>query len=362
MRLTPCTALVAALLTNVLAQPTIEERAGKFTFYDMLTRAAGPCDLCTGPDGQIWSEDILVNKLFSINPETGKVRELAIPFTTPLSNETIPGVSQSIQDRTALSCAIRPRSDENLYAYNGLRNQLVRINPTTKQIKVLQGPVNPAGDLQPFNDITEAPGGMYVTQTSGNTFQYYDFSDESFTTYEVPTPASFPLGLKVASNGKLYVAELIGNRILEFDPETKAMKEFPLPLPLQGPAVVRAERNGYVYFSLFTGNGIGRINIETHKIDLYPSSTQGGLGAEDTLDSKGGVWLSYFTANVLARLDTNTFKYKYVPFPDTFARGGLSGILGDIPPYVDVAVHYGPGDAVWFASIIENKVGRYALS
>lgn len=358
--------VVAALLAagSTLAAPTIEERQqGRFTFYDMPTAAAGPCDLATGPDGALWGEDILINKLFRVDPKTGNVQEFTIPFTTPISNQTIPGLPTIIQDRTALSCAIRTAKDGNIYASNGIRNQLVRINPTTKKIKIFQPPPNPAGNLFNFNDLTtEDPNGIWLTQTTGNVFQFFSFADSSFTTYTIPTPLALPLGLKIASNGLLYIAEFNANKILEFNIKTKAKKEYTLPLPAQYPAVMRAERNGWVYFSLFTGNGIGRINTSTKKIELYPSSQIGGLGGVTTQDSTGGVWLSYFTANVMARLNTNTLTYSYVPFPNTFAQGGLSGILGDVPPYVDISVNYGPGNAIWFGSITKNQVGRYSLS
>jgi streptogramin lyase len=338
-------------------------QAGRFTFYNMLTPAAGPCDLAEGPDGALWGEDILVNKIFRVDPTTSSVQEFAIPFTSGPSNITIPGISQIVQDRTALSCAIRNGEDGNLYASNGLRNQLVRINPFTKAITVINPtPPDPAGNLFPFNDITPAPGGLYITQTTGNIFQFYNFTDESFTTYEVPTKVALPLGLILGSNGLLYIAELNANQILEFNPKTKAVKEYALPQLEQGPAVVRAEYKGYVYFSLFEGNGIGRINMMTHAIDLYHTSQLGGLGSVTTQDKNGGVWLSFFTANVMARLDTGSLTYNYVAFPDTFAQGGLPGILGDLPPYADISVNYGPGDAIWFGSVTKNQVARYSLA
>lgn len=364
--LSPKTLTVAAAISlagHVAAHPSLETRqAGKFTLYDIPTPAAGPCDLVQGLDGALWGEDILIDKVFRLDPNTGNIQEFSIPFSTGITNATIPGVTTLVQNRVAFACAIRTGGDGNLYAAQGVRNQLVRINPTTKKIDVFTPPGGPAGNLQPFNDLTEAPGGIYLTQTTGNVFQFFDFATESFTTYNIPTPLSLPLGLKVASNGLLYVAELLGNAILEFNPKTKEIKEYPIPILAQLPAVVRAERNGWLYFSLFTGDGLGRINLNTKTIEVYPSSQLGGLGSEDTIDSKGGVWLSYFTADVMARLDTNTLKYKYVPFPGTFAQGGLSGLLGDVPPYVDVAVNYGPGDAIWFTSLTKNQVGRYSLS
>lgn len=355
-------AALCLALPICLAHPLLEERASKFTFYPLLTPLSGPCDLTKGPDGALWGEDILVDKIFRVDPTSGQVTEYDIPFTTPVSNQSIPGLSKEVQDRIAFSCAIRNASDGNIYASNGLNNQLVRINPTTKQIKVFQPePINPLGNLFPFNDLYTSQHGFYATQTTGNTFQYFDFKTEKFTTYEVPTPAAFPLGLFVASNGLVYVAELVGNKILVFNPRTKAMHEYDLPTPGQFPAVIRAERNGYVYFSLFVGNGIGRINMATNQIELFHTDQTGQLGSEDTIDGDGGVWLSSFTTNVMSRLDTNTLKFSYVAFPKTFAKQHVKGVPGDVPPVVDIAVNYGPGNAIWFTGLRNNNVGRYSL-
>ena len=294
-------------------------------------------------------------------------KRIPIPLTTLLDPTPIalPGVLKKVTDRTALSCAIRKGADGNLYAANGLRNQLVRIDPSSKIDIFEPTPLNPLSNLLNFNDIYTAKDGIYVTATTRNTFSFFSFATEQFTPYQVPTLAALPLGLYIASDGIAYVAELVGNKILTFDPKTEKINEYPLPQPLQFPAVIRAERNGYVYFSLFIGNGIGRINMSTHKIELFHTNQLLLLGAEDTIDKYGGVWLSAFDANVLSRLDTNTLKFSYVALPETFAQSSnlaLSGTLGDIPPYIDVAVNYGPGDAVWFAGITNNQVGRYNIT
>jgi streptogramin lyase len=361
---------VAALLpaVAVFAAPVNEKRAfdasdPRFTMFDLPTPLTGPCDLEHGPDGALWGQGILYNTFFRIDPDTGHVDEYPIPFTTPLDATVIelPGILKSVTDRTALSCAIRKGEDGMLYAGNGIRNQLVRINPTTKKIDIYEL-TGPLGNLFNFNDLYTAKDGIWVTATTGNTFSFFSFETEKFTTYDVPTPVALPLGLYVASNGIVYVAELVANKILKFDPKTKVITEHPLPELAQFPAVIRAERDGHVYFSLFVGNGVGRINMETDEIDLYHTNQTLLLGSEDTIDKYGGVWISSFTSDVMSRLDTNTFEFSYVALPPSLAQAGLPGVLGDIPPYVDIAVNYGPGDAIWFTSLLTNQVGRYEIT
>lgn len=102
---------------------TIQGNPKRFTFYDMPTPAAGPCDLCTGPDGALWGEDQLEAIIFRIDPKTGKVQEFPIPWTLPASNVSLPG--ESVAGRAALSCAIRPGADGNIYASTGMRSSQV---------------------------------------------------------------------------------------------------------------------------------------------------------------------------------------------------------------------------------------------
>jgi streptogramin lyase len=355
-----------ALTLHVSAAPALLERdTSRFTYYDMTTPLIGPCDLAVGPDGALWGQGILVDTFFRVDPATGRVDEFPIPFTTPLSSTVIPisGVPKAIGDRTALSCAIREGSDGNIYAGNGLRNQLVRINPGTKKIDIFSvTPVDPLGNLFFFNDLYSAEDGIWTTSTTANTFSFFSFATEKFTTYTVPTPAAIPIGIFVASNKIVYIAELLGNKILKFDPSTKVTTEYPVPELLQSPNVIRAEHDGWVYFTIFTGNGLGRINMVTNEIELYHTNQPGFSTTEDTIDKYGGVWAASISTNIVARLDTSTFQYNYVPLPFTLASAGIPGIAGDVPPYTDIAINYGPGDAIWFTSLLTNQVGRYNIT
>ncbi|KAK3060181.1 hypothetical protein LTS18_009135, partial [Coniosporium uncinatum] len=211
------------LLTAVKAAPAPQllptpGDASKFTFYSPLTPNAGPCDICTGPDGAIWVEDILVNKIQRIDPSTGHVDEYDIPYTTQaLDYSVVP----SLENRTAFACAIRPGTDGNIYAATGIRNQFVRVNVTTKKIDVFTPtPPNPLGNLQPFNDLWTGPEGMYFSQTTGNVISYFDYATEQFTNYPVPTPLAGPLGMIYAADSALWFCEFTGNKIGRLEPST----------------------------------------------------------------------------------------------------------------------------------------------
>lgn len=301
-----CVAFAITFAKLISAAPTTN---GSFTFYNMPTPVSGPCDSATGPDGALWVQNILVDTIVRIDPINGQVSgsyvrlhtsycwltrtEYKIPYTIPGTNS--PAILPALTNgRTALACAIRAGTDGNLYAASGLRNQFLRINPWTKKIDVfsmLPDPslfrnrkaheliiiappnYNPLGDLQPFNDLTPGPTGMYFSQTTANLISHFDYITEKITNFAVPTPLAAPLGM-VFFRGYLWYAELLGNKIARFNPATNTTKEYPLPLSLLGPAVVRATFNNpdRVCFTAFLGGANGCIGVDTGKIDVYPNT------------------------------------------------------------------------------------------
>lgn len=116
LALVACFFLSLAVASPLLGVDVQEGQASRFKFYDMPTPKAGPCDLCTGPDGALWGEDILANRIFRIDPKTDHVEEFLIPFTLPTTNVSLPNIA----GRTAFACAIRPGADGNIYASNGM--------------------------------------------------------------------------------------------------------------------------------------------------------------------------------------------------------------------------------------------------
>lgn len=350
--------LLLSCATYSLARAVPFENQSSFTFYDLPTPLSGPCDLCEGPDGALWGQDQLGPSLFRIDPASGDVEDFKIPFTLePFSNVTLP----TVLDRIALSCAIRPGDDGNVYASFGTRNQLVRINPSSKKIDVF-GPPNligqPAGDLQPFNDLYSSPDGIYFTQTTANKVSFFDFSAETITNYDIPTPASMPLGMFFASDGKAYFAEFGAQKIGRLNPNTSEIEEFNVPLPaLAGPAVIRVETEGrYIWFTAFVGNAIGRLDMETGEIVAYSNPSLGTFAAENTLGADGNIYFSTATQNFVNKLDPMTGNFSQIIMPGTTVA-----VPASVPLYFVIAMNAGPGNAIWFTEEIPNRVGRYQL-
>lgn len=206
--------LIFGLVALVAAanHKTVQGDPKRFTYTNMKTPFSGPCDVSEGPDGLVYVQELLANKIARYNQHTGELTEYNIPFTNPLlPNQTLP-IPGGADKAVLLSCAIRNGFDGYMYFSNGNRNQLVRHNVTTGETKVFTPPglLSPLGNLQPLNDLTTAPDGVYFTQTTGNFITKFDYKTHKFTNHAVPTKAAFPLGIYFATDGGIWFLEFAG--------------------------------------------------------------------------------------------------------------------------------------------------------
>jgi streptogramin lyase len=131
----------------------------RFKFYDNPEALQGPCDITTGPDGNIWTQNFLDNSVSRIDIQSGAITNYPIPYSPDqLYNTSLP-----LTGRVAFACAIQPGKDGYLYAATGLRSQFLKIDPTTGFIKIFTPPapnIPLLGNIQPFNDLWPGDTGV----------------------------------------------------------------------------------------------------------------------------------------------------------------------------------------------------------
>jgi streptogramin lyase len=199
---------------------------------------------------------------------------------------------------------------------------------------------------------------MFFTQTTGNALTFFDYKTEQFTAYQVPTPLALPVGVYVPEDGSVWICEFGGQKIARFNFTDATWKEYPVPLlGGLGPAVMRAETEGrYLWYTAFIGNSVGRVDMFTGEMKAFTNPSPLSFPTEDTVDSEGNVWFSTATQNTLNKLIPSTGEIQTFEQPDTIVTAPVS-----LPLAADIAVHYGPGNAIWFTEVANNRVGRFQL-
>ncbi|KAF2760422.1 NHL repeat-containing protein [Pseudovirgaria hyperparasitica] len=361
--------LVSALAAVVVAAPAPEfihgdSDASLFRFYDNPDFLQGPCDITTGPDGNIWTQNFLDNSISKIEIESGKVTNYKIPYSPDqLYNTT----NLPLTGRIAFACAIQPGKDGNLYAATGVRSQFLKINPATGFIKVFTPPlpnVPLLGNIQPFNDLWPDETGMYYSLTTAGTLYHFDYATETFDgVYPLPTPLNGVVGVYVdQQQGNVWLAEFFGQKIAKFNPSTKTFTEYPLPLDGLGIVVVRAEtEQRYIWFTGFLSGTNVRFDMATDEIKVFHDTGLLGLASlptENTVDTRHDcMWYSTASRNTIQYIDTNGVT-TIIDMPDN----GITQPLG-VPPGLNIAIHYNGGDdnAIYFSQTLRNRIGRYQL-
>lgn len=102
----------AAFISVTIAAPTTP--ASRFTFFDLQTPLAAPCDLNTGPDGEIYASTFLADKLVYIDRTSSNpnLTEITIPYNNP----SLPFALLPPALKGAGSCVVQP-GGPYLYTY-----------------------------------------------------------------------------------------------------------------------------------------------------------------------------------------------------------------------------------------------------
>ncbi|KXT07851.1 hypothetical protein AC579_1213 [Pseudocercospora musae] len=331
----------AALLATVAYASPVERQASKFTYYNLTTPLASPCDLTTGQDGKIYASCRYIHR-----KQDRKLTEYDIPYKLPVLGDSV--LPSDVQGRVTGACVVQPGKNGKIYAATGVRNEFAIFDPEDNSVTVLETG-NPLGNLQPFNDAWPGETGMFFSQTTGNVINLIDYNTNAIKTWNVPTPLAGPLGMTVASDGNLWFVEMFANKIARLNPTTGAIDEFSLPLTLATPTVMRAETEGrYLWFTCLATNSLGRFDINTLTAKAFPLLA---TPIEDTVDSNGNIWFSTLLRNTLNYLTPSTGQVTEIKQPVTF-----------LPPAADIAIHYEPSDnTMWFTELANNRIGKYQI-
>lgn len=230
-----------------------------------------------------------------------------------------------------------------MYFSNGAHNQLVRFNVTSEKVDVFTPPggvLSLLGNLEPFNDVTTAPDGVYFSQTTANVITKFDYQTHEFTNYPLPTPLSNPLGMYYAKDGGVWVLEFAANKVARFDRGTKTFKEYSLPRGATQPLVVRAETpntdgSTTLWMACTSSGSIAGINTKTGKFLNYKEPNQ-PLTVEVGQDQKGNVWATHILQNTLGVLNPKTGNVSVVAEPNVIVNApvisvpfyGETGLIG----------------------------------
>jgi streptogramin lyase len=300
----------------------MESRQLLSTIAEFPAPGAGPFDMVTGPDGNLWFTEATANKIAVINPSTHAVTDFAVPTAN------------------AEPIDITAGPDGNLWFTEHLVSKIGMINPSTHTITEF---AIPTGLAIPQGITTGPDGKLWFTETGSDKIGVIDPSTHAISDFALSTHPANPGEIVAGPDGNLWFTELLGNKIGMINPSTHAITEFPLPNANSGPSGIVAGPDGNLWFAEDSGNRIGTINPTTHAIVETTLPTAGSEPISITNGPDGNLWFTELTSVRVGTINPITRRLTETPVPTASSRPG--GIVA------------GPDGNLWFAEEATQKLG-----
>ncbi|MFB9832962.1 Vgb family protein [Actinoallomurus acaciae] len=300
----------------------MDPQTGRFTEFNTPMPLSVPGGEEVGQDGAIWSTEVTGNSLLRIDPDSGAMRELRLPWANALS---VKALDLPLHVGLGLANDISKGPDNAMWFTLGGLGSVGRIDMTTHTMTRYRLPTALGAEQALFGIIKPGPGRTMVTDMPlENKVYSINVDTKEVTSYTMPTPLSFPLGVTTGPDGAIWVTEELAMKLARIDPATGKITEYPLlgangllsgllngisignPLPIPGPIVTGSD--GRLYFplnfagSVGLGNRMASFDPATHKIATYPTPSSLSSPCDLNNEQAGSIWFAELTANKVGRL------------------------------------------------------------
>ena len=291
---------------KTLPRPTGKATHAIITEYDLPRPTIEPHDVILDEHGNVWFTDFGEQYIAKMDPQTGKVKEFAVPELKPgypvglldIEEDKAGDFWVGMMFQGALA-KFDPKSEKfqvfNLQSqYNdnvaqlnmlGLRydvdgkvwtdsaghQELYRLDIKTGTYERFQ-PKDQQPDKGPFSIYgidSDSHNNVYFTDYQSNFIGRVDAETGKYSWFQTPTAHSRPRRVRMDPQDHLYFAEYQGNNIGMLDTKTEKFTEWPLPTPWTGPYYVTWDKNGELWTGGMTTDRVVRLNPKSGQAIEY---------------------------------------------------------------------------------------------
>lgn len=237
---------------NDQRRPTLIAGNTKLNFKQWVVPTLGQRarDPIQAPDGKIWWAGQWGNLIGSIDPETEKMTEYALPDGT-------------------MPHSVTHDKQGNIW-YTGNKNGTVgMLEPKSTRITVFDMPDPAATD--PHTAIFDSQGVMWFTLQNSNKLGRLDPNTGKIKLVSMPTANSRPYGIKLDANDTPWVACNGSNCLVKVDPDTMALQEYKLPNAKTTVRRLDFADDGMLWYVNSSLGRLGRFDPSTQQVKEWPS-------------------------------------------------------------------------------------------
>ncbi|MFC4000192.1 hypothetical protein ACFS2C_02860 [Prauserella oleivorans] len=300
---------------------------GEYKSYPTPQPLSVPGGMDKDHEGHFWMTGVTNNSVIRIDTRDGSYKQWPLPWGNAL-NTTVGATPLNVG--TSLSNDVAWGPDNALWMTLGGHNAIGRFDPETETFSKFPVPGEVLGHVHSlFGIIKPGPGRTVIfNMPQMNKVGMIDVDTKEIKQFEMPTPLSWPTGIRTARDGTIWVGEGFGMALARINPETGQVKEYPLlsmdgvrsslrkqlesgslgnPLPMLGPVVEGQDGNiyGMVAFAspATLGNQVLKFDPRTGKAEMWPTPSHASYPCDINPDEHGRLWFGELVSQKMGRID-----------------------------------------------------------
>ena len=302
-------------------------------------------DFLLHPNGFVYIGDNLFDRLYELDPRTGKYTVYKVPHDPDMTLGGIMGnrfkVFPKMYNYMGVHSFAESKKDGNIFITPSMQQALLEFDVKTK--KFTSYPM-PAG-FYPHTIRIDAKDRVWFTLAISSQVAMFDRSSEEFTLYDLPArsfkewlilkslPVLFwidpenrplpsadnesnglpmPYGIDIAPDGTVWVARLYGDDLARIDPESGEVTM--IDFPYHGPRRMRFDADGKLWIVAFQDSLLVRYDPQSGEFKHFDLPVINEIPYALNVDKKRGVvWVNGNQSDTLLGFDIDTESWKVFP-------------------------------------------------
>ena len=279
-----------------------EAAKGVVTEYDLPAKAS-PHDVAVDSKGIGWVSEGGHGVIGRFDPNTFTYTRFPLP--------------DGKSDATAIG--VDPK--DHVWVFDGSNNRLVEYDPQANSFTSYPMPADKA--RVGANTIRFHPNGtVWFTGIASNQVVRVDPKTKEVKLWMVPSGVRLntsvnPYGMAIDPSGMIWFAERRTDKMAKVEPRTGEITEF--DIPTKGAVLRRmaADKDGNLWFGEYGGVGkLAKIDYRTGKVTEYPTPTKySGAYSVDVDKTNHKIWFNEMMGNNIARFDPRAGTFEEYPVP-----------------------------------------------
>jgi streptogramin lyase len=309
--------------------------------YELPNAKAQPHEVAVDGEGNGWVTQRVGGKVGRLDLKTLKYSEYAPPAAA--------------SPQVRLNAIRRGNSGEFWMVDGGPNRRFLSFSPKTEEFTVYNLPPTTSGSASGNTMRVMPDNTVWLNSIAANQVVRLDPATKQFTFFEVPAgvkrgKTASPYGMALGGDGKVWIVENAVDQIARIDRTTGQFEEFPLSVKDPVARKLGADWDGNLWVGLHGAGKLLQVDYKTLKMtEFTPPSEDAGVYLADFDTKNRLIWATLHHVDKFGRLDPATGAW--TEFPLMYAETDVRRLEVD------------PNNPkrIWYSGVLSGRIGYVEL-